>query len=129
MLDQWAKDIHARIQAELLNGNKVGDWKLVRSKSNRAWSPDEVTAQTVFNDKWGIPDDYLFNAPKMKSPAQIEKTVIPGKTKKAVKEIVSSLAQKPLGRVVIAPGNDAREAIDPGLVGADEFAADPAEDF
>ena len=129
VLDQWSKDIHGRIQAELLNGQKVGDWKLVRGKSNRAWNPDEVTAQKVFNNKWGIPDDFLFNAPKMKSPAQIEKTEIPNKTKKQIKDLVASLAKKPLGRVVIAPGSDAREAIDPGLVGADEFAADPAEDF
>jgi hypothetical protein len=129
VLDQWAKDIHARIQAELLNGKKVGDWKLVRGKSNRAWSPDETTAQTVFNSKWGIPDEFLFNAPKMKSPAQIEKTAIPNKTKKAVKDIVASLAKKPLGKVAIAPGKDAREAIDAGLVGVDDFAADPAEDF
>ena len=129
VLDQWAKDIHSRIQVALLEGKTVGDWKLVRGKSNRAWNPDETTAQSVFNKKWGIPDDFLFNAPKMKSPAQIEKTEIPGKTKKTVKDIVASLAKKPLGKVVIAPGSDAREAIDPGLVGADEFAADPAEDF
>ena len=129
VLDQWARDIHSRIQIALLEGKKVGDWKLVRGKSNRAWSPDEVTAQKVFTEKWGIPDDYLFNAPKMKSPAQIEKTEIPGKAKKQVKIIVESLAKKPLGKVTIAPGSDPREAINPELVGADEFAADPAEDF
>jgi hypothetical protein len=129
VFDQWAKDIHARIQIQLLEGKAVGDWKLVRGKSNRVLSPDEVTVQKVLNDKWGIPDEYLFNDPKMKSPAQLEKTTIPGKTKKAVKDIVSSISKKPLGRIVIAPGSDPREAIDPGLVGADEFAADPAEDF
>jgi hypothetical protein len=129
MLDQFGREVHARIQAELMNGRKVGDWKLVRGKSNRAWSPSETTAQTVFNNKWGIPDEFLFNAPKMKSPAQIEKTVVPGVNKKTVKDIVASLAKKPLGKVVIAPGSDAREAIDAGLVGADDFAADPIEDF
>ena len=129
VLDQWAREIHSRIQVQLLEGKKVGDWKLVRGKSNRVLSPDEVTVQKVLNDKWGIPDEYLFNAPKMKSPAQLEKTAIPGKDKKAVKSIVASVSKKPLGKVVIAPGTDAREAIDPGLVGADEFAADPAEDF
>ena len=129
VLDQWAREIHARIQSELLNGNKVGDWKLVRGKSNRVLSPDEVTIQKVLNDKWHIADEYLFNAPKMKSPAQLEKTVVPGIEKKQMKAIVASVSKKPLGKVVIAPGNDAREAIDPGLVGADEFAADPAEDF
>jgi hypothetical protein len=129
VLDQWAREIHARIQVQLLEGKKVGDWKLVRGKSNRVLSPDEVTIQKVLNDKWNIADDYLFNAPKMKSPAQLEKTVVPGIEKKQMKVIVASVSKKPLGKIVIAPGNDAREAIDPGLVGADEFAADPAEDF
>jgi hypothetical protein len=129
VLDQWAREIHSRIQVELLEGKKVGDWKLVRGKSNRVLSPNEVTVQKVLNEKWGIPDEYLFNAPKMKSPAQLEKTVFPDKPKKWIKDIVASVSNKPLGRVVIAPGSDAREAIDPGLVGADEFAADPAEDF
>lgn len=129
LLDRWAKDIHARIMAELLNGNAIGDWKLVRGKSNRAWSPDETTVRDVFANKWGISDDYLLNEPKMKSPAQMEKTAIPGKTKKVVKDIVASLAVKPLGKIVIAPGSDSREAIEPGLIGVDEFAADPAEDF
>jgi hypothetical protein len=129
VLDQWSKDIHARIQAELLNGKKVGDWKLVRGKSNRTF-PDQVLAQKVLNEKWGIPDDYLFEAPKFKSPAQMEKIgKAVNKAPKVMKDIVASLAKKPLGRVVIAPGSDAREAIDPGLIGADEFAADPAEDF
>ena len=129
VLDQWARDIHSRIQIELLEGKTVGDWKLVRGKSNRVLSPDEVTIQKVLNDKWHIADEYLFNAPKMKSPAQLEKTVVPGIEKKQMKSIVASVSKKPLGKVVIARGSDAREAIDPGLVGADEFAADPAEDF
>jgi hypothetical protein len=129
VLDQWAREIHARIQVQLLEGKTVGDWKLVRGKSNRILSPDEVTIQKVLNDKWNIADEYLFNSPKMKSPAQLEKTVVPGIEKKQMKAIVASVSKKPLGKVVIAPGNDAREAIDPGLVGADEFAADPAEDF
>lgn len=129
VLHHWSKDIHARIQIALLSGKKVGDWKLVRGKSNRAWSPDEATVQKVFNDKWGVPDDYLFNAPKMKSPAQIEKTTLPNKDKKTLKSIVASLAVKPPGKITIAPGSDAREAIDPGLIGVDDFAADPVEDF
>ena len=129
ILDQWAREIHARIQVQLLEGKTVGDWKLVRGKSNRVLSPDEITIQKVLNDKWHIADEYLFNAPKMKSPAQLEKTAVPGIAKKQMKAIVESVSKKPLGKVVIARGTDPREAIDPGLVGADEFAADPAEDF
>ena len=127
LLDQWARDIHRRIQIELCNRHPVGDWKLVRGRANRAWSPDEVTVQGVFNDKWGIPDDYLFEAPKMKSPAQVEKAVIPGKDKKTLKTIVASLAKKPEGKLAIAPGSDSRDAVDPVSVAAADFANDEEE--
>lgn len=127
LLDQWARDIRSRIQVELCNRNPVGDWKLVRGRSNRQWSPDEATVQTVFNNKWGIPDDYLFEAPKMKSPAQIEKAAIPGKDKKMLKKIVESLAVKPPGKLSIAPGSDPREAVDPVSVAAADFANDQEE--
>ena len=127
MLDQWAREIHRRIQIELCNRNKVGDWKLVRGRANRVYSPDEVTAQDVLNNKWGIPDDYLFEAPKMKSPAQLEKTKVPGKDKKLMQTIVASIARKPEGKLAIAPVSDARPAVDPVSVAAADFAADEEE--
>ena len=127
MLDQWAREIHRRIQIELCNRNKVGDWKLVRGRATRVYSPDEVTAQDVLNNKWGIPDDYLFEAPKMKSPAQLEKTKVPGKDKKLMQTIVASIARKPEGKLAIAPGSDARPAVDPVSVAAADFAADEEE--
>jgi len=130
MLDQLGRDVHARIQVELLSGNKVGDFKLVRGKSNRKWSPDEATAQKVLHNKWGIPEDLLLNPPEMKSPAQVEKLArTVGKQPKIMKGIVDSLAKKPPGKIVIAPGNDPRPAIEPATLAADDFAADPVEDF
>lgn len=129
LFDRWAKDIHARIQVELLSGNEVGDWKLVRGKSNRIF-PDEKLAQRVLNDKWGIPDEFMFEAPKFKSPAQMEKIGrAVGKQPKVMKEIVASLAVKPEGKIVIARGSDPRDPIDRTKLAAEDFAADPAEDF
>lgn len=127
LLDQWTRDIKARIQIELVNRNPVGDWKLVRGRSNRIYSPDEVTAQNVLNNKWGIPDDYLFEAPKMKSPARLEKANIPGKDKKLLKTIVASLVTKPPGKLSIAPGTDARDAVDPVSIAASDFGGDEEE--
>ena len=127
MLDQWAREIHRRIQIELCNRHPVGDWKLVRGRANRVYSPDEVTAQDVLNNKWGIPDDYLFEAPKMKSPAQLEKTKVPGKDKKLMQTIVASIARKPEGKLAIAPVSDARPAVDPVSVAAADFANDEEE--
>jgi hypothetical protein len=128
LMDQAARQIRGRIQAELLNSEEVGDWKLVRSKSNRAF-PDQAAAQTHFNEH-GIGDEHLFTEPKLKSPAQIEKLSKPlGIKLKALKEIVNAVAVKPPGKISIAPGNDDREALDPGTAAGEDFADDPAEDF
>jgi|SRR5579864_314551 len=128
LMDQAARDIRAKIQAELLNGNEVGDWKLVRGKSNRVY-PDEAAAQEHFNAN-GIGDEHLFLPQKLKSPAQVEKLGKATGIKPAMlKKIVAEVAHKPEGKISIAPGNDARDAIDPTQVAAADFADDPAEDF
>ena len=128
LMDQAARDIRGKIAAELINGNAVGDWKLVMGRSNRIY-PDEAAAQTHFNEK-GIGDEHLFTAPKLKSPAQVEKLGKATGIKPAMlKKIVAEVTTKPPGKVSIAPGSDAREAIDPGTAAGADFADDPAEDF
>jgi hypothetical protein len=129
LLDQWARDVRGKIQSELVNGKKVGDWKLVRGKANRVWHPDETTARAVLNGKWSIPNELLFAEPKLRSPAQIEKITTPGKDRKTMKTIVATLARKGEGKITVAPGNDPRPAIDPAAIAAADFADDPAEDF
>jgi hypothetical protein len=128
LMDQSSRDIRGKILAELTNGHAVGDWKLVRGKSNRMY-PDEAAAQQHFNEN-GISDDHLFNAPELKSPAQVEKLGKATGIKTAVlKKIVAEVAIKPPGKISIAPGTDARQALDPGAVIGEDFADDPAEDF
>jgi hypothetical protein len=128
LMDQAARDIRAKILAELMNQQTVGDWKLVRGKSNRVF-PDEIAAQTHFNEQ-GIGDEHLFEPAKLKSPAKIEKLGKATGIKPAVlKKIVAEVAHKPEGKISIAPGTDAREALDPATVASQDFADDPAEDF
>ncbi len=130
LLDQWSRDLHARIHAELISGNDVGDWKLVEGKSNRVWGQaDDVTAD-VLAGKWAVPREMLFTEPKLKSPAQVEKLAKAVNRKPVLmKEIVASLAKRPPGRVVAVPGSDVRMAVDPATVAVQDFADDPVEDF
>lgn len=132
LMDQAARDIRGKILAELMNGNTVGEgadaWKLVQGRSNRVF-PDPAAAQAHFNEN-GIGDEHLFTDPELKSPAQIEKLGKATGIKPAMlKKIVAEVAHKPPGKISIAPGADAREAIDPGTAAGADFADDPAEDF
>ena len=59
--------------------------------------------------------------------AQLEKANVPGKDKKLMKTIVASITRKPEGKLTIAPGSDARDAVDPVSVAAADFANDEEE--
>ncbi len=129
ILDQWARDIRARIQAELLNQQPVGDWKLVRSRSNRKWRGENRDFAKELSSKAEIAIELLYTDPELKSPAQVEKLGSGKEHKAHVKKVVGEMAYKPEGKISIAPGSDARDAIDPATVAAADFADDPAEDF
>lgn len=129
LMDQAARDIRGKIFAELMNGQKVGDWKLVTGRTNRRWPDDEEAVKTHLVEN-GIGEEHLYAEPKLRSPAQVEKLAKATGVKAAtLKKIVNAIAFKPPGKISIAPGNDEREAVDPGVVAGQEFADDPAEDF
>ena len=128
--------------------------KLVRGKANRAFRKDlpligEDGEQVVIDgvpqfidpfvelEKAGIPRDMLFNEPKPKSPAQVEKVrpaelMMRLKAEKVrapaahIKGLVAQFSHKPEGKISLAPLNDPRDAVAPAMAAADDF--DSVED-
>jgi hypothetical protein len=129
VIEAWIGNIKADIQRELENGNAVPGWKLVRGRANRKWMVSEDAIQERLG-KVGVPIDALLVAPKLKSPAQVEKLGIGKEQRKAVKNAVSELAFVPNGALTIAPSTDPREAASALDDAANEFATvDDEEDF
>lgn len=126
VIEAWIGNIKADIQRELENGNEVPGWKLVRGKSKRKWL-SETAVKDTFNEL-GIAEDDLFVAPKLKSPAQIEKLGIGKEQRKAVKGAVKELAFMPNGALTIAPSYDPREAASALEDAANEFMTDEDEE-
>ena len=127
LFDQWARNINAAVQAELMSGNAVGTLKLVRGKSNRKWrDPDEAVQYLQDPDGLGLGEE-IFTAPKLKSPAQIEKLGEGKVQRAAVKALVKVQAFKPEGRLTVADANDPRPAVDPATIAAEDFAEEPEE--
>ena len=140
VIEAWCNNIKGDIQRELENGNAVGDWKLVRGQSKRRLiDPDETVRRftmtepdtddegNVINPVIGLDAEQLYVAPKLKSPAQLEKLGVGKPQRKLVKRAIEELAFMPQGKLTIAPGYDPREATSAADEAANEFAEDEDE--
>jgi hypothetical protein len=130
VIEAWIGNIKADIQRELENGNEVPGWKLVRGKSKRKWLSEDAV-KDKFIDELGLPEDDLLVAPKLKTPAQLEKLGVGKEQRKAVKSAVKELAFMPNGALTIAPSYDPREAASALEDATNEFMTDDndEEDF
>lgn len=99
----WCNDLEAYAMSEVQAGNKVGDYKLVEGRSNRAWKgeDDEIVKRLKANR---MKVSQIFTK-KLISPTQAEKIL--GKKHPLMAELV----HKPPGKPKLAPGNDKRPAI------------------
>lgn len=90
------------VEQQLALGMTVPGWKLVRSNKHRQWMlPDSKVAEALF--LIGATPSEVWEAPGLRSPAQIEKTL---KVK-----LPEGLAAKPEGEPTLAPESDPRDAL------------------
>jgi hypothetical protein len=121
LFDQWARDIKAAIQHHLVNGTPVPGKKLVHGKSNRTFKDTTAVEQRVNADVPGFPLTELWDEPKFKGPAKLEKLGRDKNERKLMKAIVADLAFKPPGKLSVADENDPRPAVDVGEEAILEF--------
>lgn len=114
LVEVWMKGVRARVEAELLNGQKVKGWKLVEGKKgNRDWSDDataeaEMKAMRLTQEKM-----YSF---KLLSPTKMEKVLKENpKSWSRITKLISRKAGKPS----VAKSTDPRPVYD----------SKPSEDF
>ncbi len=136
IIEAWCNNIKADIQRELENGNVVGEfgepeWKLVRGRSNRRLINAADTVK-VLTEEVGLDETDLYVAPKLKTPAQLEKLGVGKEQRKLVKQKIGELAFMPTGSLTIAPMYDPREAASALDDAANEFMTadeDDGDDF
>jgi len=130
VIEAWVASMKADVQRELENGNPVAGWKLVRGKSKRRLIDPVETVRALTEDV-GLEEADLYVAPKLKSPAQLEKLGVGKDQRKLVKKTVAELAFMPNGALTIAPDYDPREAASALEDAANEFmtADDDEDDF
>lgn len=136
VIEAWCNTIKADIQRELENGNVVGEfgepeWKLVRGRAKRRLISADETVTTLTSEEIGLEEGDLYIAPKLKTPAQLEKLGVGKDQRKKVKTAIKTLAFMPLGQLTIAPMYDPREAANALEDAQNEFSTvdDDEEDF
>ncbi len=105
VVENWCRAVSVAAQRWLEAGHVLEGFKLVLGKSNRRWKDEKKTIRALKALKV-LPKDYMTE-PKLISPAQAEKL------KQVDKKTVALLAEKPDGKVTIAPDSDPRREIAP----------------
>jgi hypothetical protein len=125
MIDSLGRAVTQYAQRALESGYKVGDFKLVRGKSNRKIRDDvpEKELVTQMTAEFPLKANDLYTDPELKSGPAIEK-LLPRKLRKAFDK---AFLVKPEGRLTIADGADPRPAV--VLTAGDDFDDEPEADF
>lgn len=117
VIDAWCRGVETLAQRMAENGTDVPGWKLVRKKTNRKLKGETELREAAA--KAGLDPLKLYQPPKIKSPAQIEKL---GKAFKALVNSVDPDTKeqlyifKPEGKVTLAAETDPRPALEPSAI-------------
>jgi hypothetical protein len=120
LIAQWLKGRETYLHNEAIAGNPPPGAKLVPKRAFRKWVDEEAAGRELVAA--GADLDDLYEPPKLKSPAVIEK-LLP----KAKKPILKNLAKAESSGTVLAPLSDPRPAVD--ATAANGFEAMERGDF
>jgi hypothetical protein len=102
-IEAWVKRVNEFAYGELEAGREIPGYKLVDKKPRRKWK-DEHAAKNHLKAA-GYSDAQIFEDPKLKSPAQMEKTLA------GAKGLLDGLFDKASSGHTIAPLSDPRPAV------------------
>lgn len=115
-IGNYVKAVQEYAHAQALAGNIPAGFKLVAKRATRKWKDEDEVLKVLRGRE--IPDEELFTAPKLKSPAQLEK-FFPGKNKNERQAAMADLVESKSSGLNLAPVEDPRPAV----------AADAASEF
>jgi hypothetical protein len=113
MIEDFCKAIRAEVEAQLLKGNAIPGYKLVRGKQgNRQWASEEEAEAALKKMRLKQEDMYSF---RVLSPTAIEKFM---KDTPKRWESLQPLITRKEGAISVASEDDRRPAVDVSEVGA-----------
>lgn len=127
VIESWVSQVKTDAQRELENGNAVPGWKLVRGRSKRRWKSEDKVVTTL-TEEIGLGEDDIHVAPRLKTPAQIEKLGTGREQRNLVKKAVQALAFMPPGSLTLVPVTDPRDAVSSMGEALIDFVSDDEND-
>lgn len=110
MLTDWVNAVRAYAHGQAESGVAIPGYQLVEKIGNRAWKADDPEIVAALEAK-GIPHQHLWQEPKLKSPAMIEKTI--GAKRKGE---IADLVERPVrGTNLVSSANTTRPAATPSV--------------
>lgn len=110
MLTDWVNAVRAYAHSQAESGVEIPGYQLVEKIGNRAWKADDPEIVAALEAK-GIPHQHLWQEPKLKSPAMIEKTI--GAKRKGE---IADLVERPVrGTNLVSSANTTRPAATPSV--------------
>lgn len=123
LIEHWLKAVRAKVESELLAGNSIPGYKLVRGKmGNRQWNDPTEAEALLKSMRLKVEEMYDL---KLISPTTAEKLSQPGEDGKPIigprqwKKVQEIIVRKE-GGLSVAPASDKREAVNPAAK-ADDF--------
>lgn len=108
LYDAWIAAVKHRAVQLIEGGSGVPGWKMEQRSGNRRWKdPDKAPLDLL---PLGLKKEDMFTAPKLKSPAQIEK-VLPS-TKKT---LIADLVERPMGAPTLTRATTEKPALPPKM--------------
>lgn len=117
IIENWVKSVKQYAHSEAVKGEGPPGFKLVESRPQRKWRDKNNTKEALLD--MGFSRDQIYQEPQLKSPNQLE-SLFKKKTKKAVKDMISSLWIKKSSGLNLVPDADDRDPARPDA--KDEFA-------
>lgn len=103
LIESWLEACYGYLQGAAERGETIPGYKLVKRKANRKWISEEQVVK-----EFEALGELIFDKPKLKSPAQLEKLKV---MTSAQKEMLASLMFIPDTGVTLVPEEDKRDAV------------------
>ena len=106
--EEWIKDVKAYAYNQALQGKTWRGYKLVHGRRpGRVWKDEDTVIDQL--SRAGYTEQQIYTAPKLKSPADLEKTL----KKSAFDAIVGRYVFQGEGKLTLVPEDDSREEYRP----------------
>jgi hypothetical protein len=113
MIEDWIKARRARAHELAEQGVEIPNYILVPKTGREKWAEDAEAKAAAIAKQAGIPDEKVFNAPKIRTPKQVRDALAKAKADAALREIKELSFTPENGTNLVRQNRTTRSAVAP----------------